>query len=117
MVTPGDLALANFPFSESATVIFKRRPVLVVAAEGSVPNQAIWVAMVTGNSQRFLRPQPGDIRVAEWEGLLDKESVVRTRRVWTAEQRDIVRVLGPVLPETLAAVRAEIADVLDMTPN
>lgn len=116
-MTPGDVVLANFPFSAGATIAFKRRPVLVVAAAGSVPNQAIWVAMVTGNRQRFLRPQAGDIKVTEWQGLLANESVVRTRRVWTAEQQDIVRVLGPVQPATLEAVRAEIADVLDMTPN
>ena len=115
-VTPGDVALVDFPFSAAEAQPFKRRPVLVLAAVGRVPDQAIWVVMITGKASRYARPGDGDVRIPEWAAIpLHRESVVRSRRVWTAEERDIVRVLGRVSAGTLDQVRAQIADTLDMT--
>ncbi len=112
-MTPGDLALATFPFSAHASAPWKRRPVLILSNVGVAPDQAIFVAMVTGNSGRVLQPQPGDLQVKEWQAAgLVKPSVIRTRRLWTAEDRDLVRVLGQVPPELLEQARQAVRDML-----
>lgn len=113
-MNPGDLATVYFPFSSSEPQPFKKRPVLVLTATGTPPDQAIFCAMVTSNARRFAHPAAGDVAISEWQsaGLL-APSVVRTRRIWTAEQRDFTgKVLGQVNPATLDVVRQEIRDLL-----
>jgi hypothetical protein len=109
------VALVNFPFSANAEESYKKRPVLVLAAAGTPPDQAIFCAMITGNLRRFQRPGPGDIVLADWRasGLL-VPSVVRTRRIWTAEGRDFSGVIGQVSHDVLQTVREEIARLLQL---
>lgn len=114
MVAPGDLVRVWFPFSHAEAEPFKKRPVLVLAIHGSPPDQAVLVAMVTGNPQRFAKPGPGDVSLADWEsfGLL-KPSVIRTRRIWTAEMKDLAGApFGLVTPELLEEVRAGLRAIL-----
>lgn len=95
MVTAGDVALVEFPFSRRETPSFKRRPVLVLNAFGSPPDQVVWVVMITSNARRVNRPGPGDIPIGDWASIpLAAPSIIRSRRVWTAEQRDVVKVVG-----------------------
>ncbi len=71
--------------------------------------------MVTGNRQRFTRPRGGDIRIEEWEAVgLAKASVIRTRRLWTAESRDVIRALGVVDSATLEKAKDEIRLILSL---
>jgi mRNA-degrading endonuclease toxin of MazEF toxin-antitoxin module len=115
VVAPGDVVLVDFPFSASEPQPYKRRPVLVMAARGTPPDQAIFCVMITGNHRRVRRPGPGDITIPNHSVVgLARPSVIRTRRIWTAEGRDIVRAIGQVETQTLDLVRAEVAALLGL---
>lgn len=113
-MSAGDVALVFFPFSQNESEPFKKRPVLVVADQGTPPDQALLVMMITGNPRRFSHPKASDIPITEWQAAgLDKESVLRTMRLWTAEGRDVDRVLGRVDLGTLEAARAAVRALVD----
>ncbi|WP_189237792.1 type II toxin-antitoxin system PemK/MazF family toxin [Planomonospora parontospora] len=105
------MGLLWFPFSRNEPQPYKKRPCLILAMTGVVPDQAILVAMITGNPSRAQTPGPADVVIQNWQGAgLLKASTVRSRRLWTAEDRDIIRILGsvdqPVLEDTMKHVRA-----------
>jgi hypothetical protein len=111
-VVPGEIRLVWFPFSRSELQPYKKRPVLVLAATGTAPDRAILVAMITGNARRVQHPGPGDVAIVNWQSVgLKAASVVRTRRLWTAEERDFAggpvgMVSATVLNDVRARVRA-----------
>jgi mRNA-degrading endonuclease toxin of MazEF toxin-antitoxin module len=108
----GDIVTLPFPFNERAMQTFKRRPVLILGetSPDAAGDEAILVAMVTGNPDRYRNPDDGDIRIHLWQSIgLQNESVVRCRRLWTAERRDIVRRVGPLDGRTLRDVISEVA--------
>jgi hypothetical protein len=109
-VLPGEIRLVWFPFSHGEPQSYKQRPVLVLAAAGSAPDRAILVAMITGNARRVQRPGPGDVLIGDWQRAgLQAASVVRTRRLWTAEERDFAGgPLGVVSSTVLEDVRARV---------
>jgi hypothetical protein len=110
-VNPGELRLLWFPFSRNEPQPYKKRPVLVLAAVGRVPDRAVFVAMVTSSPDRVRKPGPGDVVVTNWQQAgLRYPSVVRTRRLWTAEDRDFEgSVLGAVEPAVLKEVKQHVA--------
>ena len=111
----GDVALVGFPFSGHASVTFKKRPVLVLCTFGTVPDEVVWTVMITGSAHRVTTPGPGDFLIEEWSAVgLAKASVIRTRRVWTAEQRDVLQTIGEVPARLLDEVRAAIRSSLDL---
>ncbi|WP_162177333.1 type II toxin-antitoxin system PemK/MazF family toxin [Actinotalea ferrariae] len=111
-VEAGDLVLVSYPFSAHADEPYKPRPVLVVNAVRQ-GDETLLCAMVTSNERRWSRPKPGDIRIEEWqEAGLPLQSVIRTRRVWTAEHRDLIRAFGKVSGETLEAARTQLIDLI-----
>ena len=103
-----------FPFSRNEPQPYKKRPVLVLAAVGRVPDRAVLVAMVTSNPTRVQNPGPGDVTVTDWKPAgLRHPSVVRTRRLWTAEERDFEgTVLGTVEAAVLDEVRRHVRSLL-----
>lgn len=109
MVAAGDVALMAFPFHEHEAVAFKRRPVLILATHGVGIDGAVWVMMITSNARRFAHPSATDIPLRDWRAVpLAAESVLRTTRVWTAEQRDVIRRLGGVAPGILEQAREAV---------
>lgn len=109
----GDVALVRFPFSALESEPFKQRPILVVNAFGSPPDQVVLTMMITSNTRRVARPGPGDIVIEGWSAAgLAQPSVLRSRRIWTGEQRDVTRVIGAVDADTLAAARTAIRDMV-----
>jgi mRNA-degrading endonuclease toxin of MazEF toxin-antitoxin module len=110
-VLPGEVRLVWFPFSHSEPQPYKQRPVLVIRAVGTAPDRAILVAMITANARRVKRPSPGDVVVGDWQNAgLKAPSVVRTRRLWTAEERDFTpgSPLGVVSATVLNDVRVKV---------
>jgi mRNA-degrading endonuclease toxin of MazEF toxin-antitoxin module len=115
LVSVGDVALVKFPFSATEDPPFKQRPVLVLAVVGVPPDQAILCAMITENERRVRRLGPGDALVSDWAGSgLAKPSVVRTRRIWSAEERDVAKVIGRCGAALVADVRTELARLLGL---
>jgi len=55
--------------------------------------------MITASEKRLAEPAPHDAYITEWrEAGLDRESIVRTRRLFTPEYRDIAKRDGMVVP-------------------
>lgn len=113
MVRSGNIALLWFPFGSTQQVIFKKRPVLVLRKSGSGDDQAVVCVMITGSADRVANPRSGDIVIEDWQAFgLAKASVVRPARFWSAEQRDVDRVIGQASPEFIALVRRRVADII-----
>jgi mRNA-degrading endonuclease toxin of MazEF toxin-antitoxin module len=110
-MTPGDIALIWFPFSVTEAEPYKKRPVLVLGATGRVgaADEAVLVAMITSSAGRVAKPGPFDVAITDWEkhGLIGP-SVCRANRLWTAQERDFVRVLASVDPADLDRVKTII---------
>lgn len=103
-----------FPFSKAEKEPYKKRPVLVLNALGSGADEAVVCVMVTGNAARWNNPGRSDVPLANWQAYgLAKESIVRTRRIWTGQSRDFEKVLGNVDDQTLAAVCSLVVDLVD----
>lgn len=62
---PGQIRLVWFPFSRNEPEPYKKRPVLVLSSIGRVPDQAIFVAMVTSSESRVQNPGPGDVVIPD----------------------------------------------------
>lgn len=113
MVNPADVVLVSFPFSEQEIVTYKKRPVLVLATPGPSGESALWVMMITGNERRFARPSSSDIRLDDWRDVgLALPSVLRTTRVWTAEERDVVRRIGTCPSNVLELAKSRVIAAL-----
>lgn len=112
---PGELRLLWFPFSHHEPQPYKKRPVLVLAAVGRVPDRAVLVAMVTSNPDRIKNPRPGDIVVGDWRASgLQRPSVIRCRRIWTAEDRDFAGVLlGSVSATVLTRAKGNVSKLIE----
>lgn len=112
-MTRGDVALVWFPFSRAEEQPYKKRPVLVLNALGDGADEAVVCVMVTGNEARWRNPGRSDVPLADWRSYgLAKESIVRTRRIWTGQSRDFERVLGTVDDRTLASVCSLVVDLV-----
>lgn len=113
MVTAGDVALLWFPFSNEESGKFKKRPVLVLNREGFGDDQAVSCVMITGSEARVARPHAGDIPIPDWQRYgLARESVIRPARFWSAEDRDVYRVIGTADAAFTDRVRAEVARIM-----
>lgn len=111
MVERGTVALAYFPFSAAESQPFKKRPVLVLGSSGVGLSEVVVIAMITGSQARINSPGPGDLLIADWQECgLAKESLVRSRRFWAAEERDLAQTLGtapaPLVDQVAATIKA-----------
>lgn len=106
-MSAGDLGIVLFPFSHTEPQPYKKRPVLILGSTGHGADEAIFVAMVTGNAKRYANPAKSDVPIVDWRGCgLRGPSVVRATRLWTAQRRDFDRLcIGTVASSVLADVR------------
>jgi len=109
-LAPGTVVRVPFPYSDAETR--QHRPALVVATTGSGPGPPlVWVLMITAAENRGWA---GDITVPDNPATgLPIPSLIRTAKIATidtgrAEPR------GRIAPETLAQVRAELAQCLGL---
>lgn len=113
-LSPGDIIMVWFPYSKHEAQPYKKRPVLVLSHIGLNEDEAIGLAMVTGNEKRFASLGAGDIRLERWQDCrLAKRSVIRTRRLWTARWSDVAGRVGSLQPASLLdQVRVEVRNTL-----
>jgi hypothetical protein len=110
---PGEVRYVWFPFSHTEPKPYKKRPVLILAASGSGPDRTILAAMVTSSSKRIASLTSGDVLIHDWSKIgLVAPSVVRSHRLWSAEDRDFDRLLGRVQDSVLAQVRRNVLTLL-----
>jgi mRNA interferase MazF len=113
LFAPGTVVRVPFPYTDAETR--QHRPALVVAAAGSGREPfLLWVVMITSAANRGW---PGDVDIPRFaDAGLPAASVVRTAKIATI---DLARAepRGRIEPEALAAVRAEIARRLGMSPK
>lgn len=81
---------------------------------GLLEDEAIGFVMITGNQRRFASRGAGDVRIERWRDCrLAKESVIRTRRVWTGRWSDLAGAVGKLEPGSLLdEVRTEVRNTL-----
>ena len=106
---PGDVILVPFPFGQRAGG--RKRPALIIS--GTDYNRGtgqVVIAQVTGRVSGSSRV--GDCLIQDWSaaGLLGP-SIVRAR-VATVESGLVLRKLGALTPDDLAAVLAAVQSVL-----
>ncbi|CAN5703954.1 hypothetical protein BH23PSE1_BH23PSE1_09620 [soil metagenome] len=112
-LAPGTVVRVPFPYTDAEAR--QHRPALVFAAAG--PGQEpflIWVVMITSAENRGW---PGDVEIPDaGKAGLPAASVVRTAKIATI---DFLRAepKGRIEPATMAAVSAEIAARLGMSPQ
>ncbi len=107
----GEVALVYYPMTYFAEEGFKKRPVLCVGgtAPGEQGDHAALVAMITSNPARVACPKQGDVVIHRWrECGLPRICVVRARRLWTPEPRDVDKVLGEVSEDTFLEVLQQV---------
>lgn len=118
MTQPGDIVTVWFPFSRVEAEPYKKRPVVVLAVEGSGIDAAILVMMVTSNARRVASPGRLNVPMPSnaATGLL-LPSVARLTRVWTAESRDIASTLGAAPNGLLTEIKSRFATAFGFGPR
>ncbi len=108
---PGTIVRVPFPYTDAESR--QHRPALVVATAGSGPEPfLLWVVMITSARNRGWS---GDVVIPNAPATgLPAPSLVRTAKIATI---DMARAdpRGRVAPDTLAAVRGEIAGRLGLS--
>jgi mRNA interferase MazF len=102
-VTPGEVALVRFPFTDLAAA--KKRPAMVLARTTRAPRHRLaTVAMIT--SQVEALKLDGDVLLADWKaaGLLHP-SLLRLSKVVTVDAELIERTIGRLSAGDLDATR------------
>lgn len=107
---PGTAVRVPFPYTDAESR--QRRPALVIAKAGPEEEPfLLWVLMITSAAHRRWS---GDVEIPDPASIgLLIPSVIRTAKIATVE---IARAdpLGEIAPETLAAVRSELARRLSL---
>lgn len=113
-MTPGEVRLVWFPFSHTEAQPYKKRPVLILAAQGVGPTRTILAAMVSSSVKRAAMMGPYDVAIPDWQRVgLVAPSFIRANRVWTAEDRDFEnRLFGSVKDDVLDQVRQHLLSFL-----
>ena len=109
-VAPG--TVVRVPFSNANAETRQHRPALAIATAGTDARTfLLWVLMITSVENRGC---PGDVVIPDHAAAgLPAPSVVRTAKIATIGL-DRAEPKGRLAPQTLAAVRAEIATRLEM---
>src|ERR1700693_5954318 len=108
-MTPFDLVLLPFPFTDLSTT--KQRPCLILAVfqPKGLPEHYV-VAMVTSRLDGAVFP--GDTRFARWrEAGLPKPSMARLAKVVTVERSLILKKLGTVHGSDRQVIRRQFRKV------
>jgi mRNA interferase MazF len=108
-VTPGDVVLVRFPFTDLAAT--KKRPALLLARVGrTARNQIATVAMITSQIESLA--VEGDVRLSDREdaGLLHA-SVLRLAKVATIDAELVEKTIGRLSRRDLAAAKAAFRHV------
>ncbi len=103
----GDVLLARFPFSDLTHT--KLRPVVVV---GLSEFENLIVAQITSKTpdiKHSLRISDEDI--AGEDGLLHKDSYVRTSKIFTTDPSLIVKQLGELTPQTKRSLYKQLLGI------
>ncbi len=106
MPQPGEVVLIPFPYTDLATT--KRRPVLVLRpADGFGDFLAAAVTSHAGHVDALTLTQR-DLR----EGVLPKPSYVRTTKLYTLNERIVVRRFGTLTSEAFTRIHTAICAAL-----
>ena len=109
---PWQVVVVPFPFTDRATT--KRRPALVLSAKQFNGHGHSVLAMITSASHQ---PWPGDTRLGDLSAAgLTTESLVRLK-IFTLDNRFVLRRLGTLAVTDRVAVAAEIQGVMPLTSD
>lgn len=105
----GDVIVVPFPFTDQSAI--KKRPAVVVSSESYHRERPDLILMAI-TSQARTAPTVGEVSVVHWQaaGLL-KPSVIKPLMT-TIEARLVLRQLGALHADDVAALRRVLADIL-----
>jgi len=108
MYKRGEIVLIPFPFSDLSLV--KRRPVLVISnmAHNRKNNDMIVVAITSSLQQNGIIIETKDLQAGE----LPKKSLIRYDKIYTLEQRIVIKQLGIISESVLKKVISEINNLI-----
>jgi mRNA interferase MazF len=104
----GDLVVVPFPFTDADAT--KRRPALVLSQQAFNDSSGhLLLAMITGARTR---PWPLDVALRDWHVAgLTKPCIIRMK-LFTLDERLILRKTGRLSDQDFAAARASLSSVL-----
>jgi mRNA interferase MazF len=104
MYKRGEIVLVPIPFSDLSSI--KRRPVLVISniSHNSASKDIIVVAITSNLQQSGITIEAKDLSV----GNLPKPSLIRCEKIYTLEQRIVIKRFGIVYENVLDRVIKEI---------
>jgi len=104
MYKRGEIVLVPVPFSDLSTI--KRRPVLVISntSHNDMSMDMIVVAITSNLQQRGIVIETNNLSV----GKLPKTSLIRCEKIYTIEQRIVIKRIGIVSGDVLNCVIEEI---------
>ena len=108
MYKRGEIVLVPVPFSDLSYT--KKRPVLVISntAHNFVSSDMIVVAITSNLMQNGIVIESGDLTV----GILPKTSLIRCEKIYTLEQRIVVKRFGVLSNDVLVKVTSEINNLI-----
>jgi len=108
MYKRGEIVLVPVPFSDLSTI--KRRPVLVVSntSHNDTSRDMTVVAITSNLQQRGIMIETNDLLV----GKLPKPSLIRCEKIYTVEQRIVIKRIGIVSGDVLNCVTKEIIELI-----
>ena len=104
MYKRGEIVLIPVPFSDLSSV--KRRPVLVISnlAHNSTNYDMVVVAITSNLQQNGIVIETKDLLV----GNLPKKSLIRCDKIYTLEQRIVIKQLGIISENVMKKVISDI---------
>ena len=110
MFNQGEIVLIPVPFTDLSAS--KRRPVLIVSNNNyNAAKHDIIVAAITSNLTQAGIPITNNDMIS---GQIPKPSVVRSDKIYTLDQRIVVKPIGSVSKAVQEAVKMEIARLIDL---
>jgi len=108
MYKRGEIVLIPVPFSDLSSV--KKRPVLVISNEShnSTSSDMIVVAITSNLKQNGIVIETKDLLA----GTLPKTSLIRPEKIYTLEQRIVIKQIGTISENILKNVIGEINKII-----
>ena len=104
----GEIVLVPIPFSDLSYT--KKRPVLIVSStvHNFISLDMIVVAISSNLVQNGIIIESGDLTV----GVLPKKSIIRCEKIYTLEQKIVVKRFGVISADVLTKVVSEIHNLI-----
>ena len=103
----GDILVIPFPFSDLSNS--KRRPAMIIA---KLKGDDLILCQITGQ-ERFDAYSEEILPTDFISGTLDKPSMVRPNRIFTADKSIVLRKIGSLKKETIQRIQKRLVQIIE----